>query len=103
MMAIRTLCDLFYDSVDKNRKPEQLRYKRDGAWHSISSEEFRQAVEELSLGLRSLGLEKGGKVAILSENRPEWAIADLATLTAAGVTAPIYATLTPAQVLYILN
>jgi len=102
-MEIRTLCDLFYHSVDTYRKPEHLRVKRDGAWRSISSDEFRQAVEELSLGLRSLGVEKGGCVAILSENRPEWTIADLATLTAAAIVAPIYATLTPAQVLYILN
>ena len=102
-MEIRTLCDLFYHSVDTYRKPEHLRVKRDGAWRSISSDEFRRAVEELSLGLRGLGVHKGGCVAILSENRPEWAIADLAALTAAAVTAPVYATLTPAQVLYILN
>ncbi len=102
-MAIRTLAELFYYSVDTFRKPEHLRYKRDGAWHCISSDEFRQAVEELSMGLRSLGLEPGDTVAILSENRPEWALADLATLCAAAVGAPIYATLTPAQVLYILN
>ncbi|HET7290973.1 MAG TPA: long-chain fatty acid--CoA ligase [Vicinamibacteria bacterium] len=102
-MPIRTLCDLFYHSVDTFRKPEHLRYKRDGAWKGISSEELRQAVEELSMGLRSLGLEKGGRAAILSENRPEWAMADLATLTAAAVVTPIYATLMPAQVLYILR
>src|SRR5262249_49080058 len=69
----------------------------------ISSDEFRRAVEELSMGLRELGVEPGDRVAILSENRPEWAFADLATLTAAAVDAPIYSTLTPPQVLYILN
>jgi len=102
-MASRTLCDLFYNSVDSFKKPEHLRYKRDGAWRGISSDELRQAVEELSMGLRELGIERGDRVAILSENRPEWALADLATLTAAAVDAPIYATLTSAQVLYILN
>jgi len=102
-IAIRTLCDLFYDSVDRHHKPEHLRHKRGGEWRGISSEEFRRAVEELSMGLRGLGVERGDRVAILSENRPEWAFADLATLTAAAVDAPIYSTLTPAQVLYILN
>ncbi len=102
-MEIRTLCDIFYGSVDTYRKTEHLKVKRNGAWQSISSQEFRQAVEELSLGLTALGLEKGDKVAILSENRPEWAYADLATLTAAAVDVPVYATLTPSQVLYILN
>ena len=55
------------------------------------------------MGLRSLGIEKGDRVAILSENRPEWAYADLAALCAGAVDAPIYATLTAPQVLYILN
>ncbi len=102
-MEIRTLCDIFYASVDTYRKPEHLKYKKDGVWRGISSDELRRAVEELSLGLRALGVEKGDRVAILSENRPEWAIADLATLTAAAVDAPIYSTLTPPQILYILN
>jgi long-chain acyl-CoA synthetase len=102
-MAIRTLCDLFYHCVETHRKPDQLRYKKQGVWRGVSSEELRTTVEELSLGLRALGVERGDRVAILSENRPEWAYADLATLTAAAVDAPVYATLTPAQVLYILN
>jgi long-chain acyl-CoA synthetase len=102
-MEIRTLCDIFYRSVDGFRKPAHLTFKSDGVWRNISSDAFRAAVEELSLGLRELGLAKGERVAILSENRPEWAIADLATLTAGGVDVPIYATLTPAQVLYLLN
>jgi len=55
------------------------------------------------MGLRALGLEKGDRVAILSENRPEWAYADLAVLAAGAVDAPIYSTLSAPQVLYILN
>jgi long-chain acyl-CoA synthetase len=102
-MAIRTVCDIFYHSVDTFRKAEHLKYKKDGAWRVISSEELRTAVEEVSMGLRALGVEKGDKVAILSENRPEWAIADLATLAIGAADAPVYSTLTPAQVLYILN
>src|SRR5262249_14714221 len=78
-------------------------YKKDGAWRSIGSADLRVAVEELSLGLRALGVEKGDRVAILSENRPEWAIADLATLCAGAADVPVYATLTPPQVAYILN
>ena len=102
-MAIRTVCDIFYHSVDTFRKAEHLKYKKDGTWRPISSEDLRTAVEEVSMGLRVLGVEKGDKVAILSENRPEWAIADLATLAIGAVDAPVYSTLTPAQVLYILN
>jgi long-chain acyl-CoA synthetase len=101
--SIRTLCDIFYHSVETYRKPDHLLHKKDGSWEPISSLAFLTAVEELSMGLRSLGLEKGDRVAILSENRPEWAYADLATLCAGAVDAPIYSTLTPTQVLYILN
>lgn len=102
-MAIRTLGELFYDSVDRYDKAEHLRYKEAGAWKSISSKELRTAVEETSMGLRALGIDKGDRVAILSENRPEWMIADLATLTASATDTPIYATLPAPQVLYILN
>ena len=102
-MAIQTVCDIFYRSVDTYRKPEHLKYKKDGAWRAISSEELRAAVEETSMGLRALGIGKGDVVALLSENRPEWAIADLATLCAGAADATIYATLTPPQVQYILN
>jgi long-chain acyl-CoA synthetase len=72
-MAIQTLCQLFYASVDGFKKPEQLRYKKDGAWRAVSSDELRTAVEELAAGLDALGIAKGDHVAILSENRPEWA------------------------------
>jgi long-chain acyl-CoA synthetase len=102
MMEVRTLCDIFYQAVALD-KPAHLRFKRGEAWRDISSAEFRRAVEELSMGLRALGLERGERAGILSENRPEWAFADLATLAAAAVDVPIYATLTPTQILYILN
>jgi long-chain acyl-CoA synthetase len=102
-MAIQTVCDVFYRSVDTYRKAEHLKYRQDGVWHAISSEELRAAVEETSMGLRALGIEKGDTVAVLSENRPEWAIADLAVLCTGAADATIYPTLTPAQVLYILD
>jgi long-chain acyl-CoA synthetase len=102
-MEIRTLCDIFYYSVDTHRKAEHLRFKRDGAWRSISSDELRTAVEEVALGLCSLGVGKGDRVAILSENRPEWALADLASLAAGAVDVPVYPSLPAHQVQYILN
>ena len=102
-MDLRTLCDIFYQSVETYRKPVHLRYKKDGAWRDISSEEFRRAVEELSMGLRGLGIDRGDRVALLSENRPEWAYADLAVLCAAAVDVPIYPSLTAPQILYLLN
>jgi len=97
-----SLCDLFYRSVDTFRKPKHLEYKRGGGWRAVSSEEFRRAVEELSLGLAALGVEAGDRVALLSENRPEWAYTDMAALAARAADVPIYPTLTAPQVLYVL-
>jgi long-chain acyl-CoA synthetase len=102
-MATRTLTEIFYHSVETYRKPDHLRVKRDGAWRDISSEELRRAVEELSMGLRALGVEKGDRVAVMSENRPEWAYADLAALCAGAVDVPIYPSLPAAQALYVLH
>jgi long-chain acyl-CoA synthetase len=102
-MAIQTVCDIFYRSVDTYRKAEHLRYKRDGAWRAVGSEELRAAVEEISMGLRALGVSPGDKIAIISENRPEWAFADLAVLCAGAADATIYPTLTASQVHYILD
>jgi long-chain acyl-CoA synthetase len=103
MTTARTLCDIFFESVDTYRKPDHLRVKRDGAWRDVGSDEYRQAVEEISMGLRGLGIAPGDRVAILSENRPEWAFADLATLAAGAVDVPIYTTLSAAQILHLLN
>jgi long-chain acyl-CoA synthetase len=102
-MDVHTLCDLFYRSVDTFKKPDHLRYKAEGQWRDISSVEVRVAVEELSMGLRALGIERRDRVAIMSENRPEWAIADLAVLTAGAVDVPIYPTVTAAQVQHMLE
>src|SRR5262245_40088644 len=101
-MDVHTLCDLFYRSVDTFKKPAHLQYKADGQWRDISSAGLRTAVEELSMGLRALGIERRDRVAIMSENRPEWAIADLAILTAGAVDVPIYPTLTGPQVQQLL-
>jgi len=100
--AIQTLSDLFYRSVDGFRKPEHLRFKREGAWRTTSSEEFRAAVDEVALGLVALGIGKGDHIAILSENRPEWAFADFGALVLGAATVPIYPSLTAAQVRYVL-
>ena len=102
-MELRTLCDIFYQSVEAYRKPDALRYKKDDVWRDISSEEFRRAVEELSMGLRGLRIDRGDRVAILSENRPEWADADLAVLCAGAVDVPIYTSLPAPQIQYLLK
>jgi long-chain acyl-CoA synthetase len=89
--------------VESFNRPDAFRYKHDGAWVGVSHHDVLERVHALALGLRTLNLAKTDRVAILSENRLEWAIADLGILFAGGVTVPIYPTLIPAQVEYILK
>jgi long-chain acyl-CoA synthetase len=77
--------------------------KRDGAWRATSWGEAAATVTALAGGLRALGLEPGQRVALVSENRPEWALADLAIMAAGGVSVPAYTTNTTADHLHILN
>jgi long-chain acyl-CoA synthetase len=79
-----------------------MRAKRDGGWIELSYRELADRVQRLSLGLLELGIQPGDRVAILSENRPEWAIADYACLAARCTDVPIYPTLPAKQVEYCL-
>jgi long-chain acyl-CoA synthetase len=89
--------------VQTFNRPDAFRHKKGGKWVSVSHKEMLGHVHTLALGLRDLNLAKTDRVAILSENRLEWAIADLGIQFAGGVTVPIYPTLIPAQVEYILR
>ncbi|HKB81000.1 MAG TPA: long-chain fatty acid--CoA ligase, partial [Thermoanaerobaculia bacterium] len=101
-MEIRTLNDIYAVTCTLER-PAALKSKRDGRWVELSVVQFRDAVRHFSTGLRLLGIKPGDRVAILSENRPEWAIGDFAILCNASVNVPIYPTLLGWQIEYILN
>jgi long-chain acyl-CoA synthetase len=98
----RTLCDIFLAAAASG-KPDLLISKVAGAWQPISARDFGFTVRTLSLGLNALGIQPGERVAILSENRPEWAMADYAILCAGAWSVPIYPTLPAAQIAPLLN
>jgi long-chain acyl-CoA synthetase len=99
-----TLNELFFSSLDRfGARPVLLRWKQDGTWREMSYQELLSRVQALSLGLADLGVQPGDRVAIISENRPEWAITDYACLTARCADVPIYPTLPAKQVEYILR
>ncbi len=75
----------------------------DGAWKPITSNELYGRVRALADVFRGWGLGKGDRVAILSENRWEWPVTDFATLAIGGVDVPLYPTLTPEQIGYMLR
>uniref|UniRef100_A0A832I2V0 Long-chain fatty acid--CoA ligase n=1 Tax=Eiseniibacteriota bacterium TaxID=2212470 RepID=A0A832I2V0_UNCEI len=98
-----TLVGIFLETVDRHRKPAQFMRRNARGWESISAERALADVESLALGLRDLGVGPGDRVALLSENRYEWPVTDLAVLGLGAVTVPIYPTLTAPQVRYILE
>src|SRR5215210_154512 len=98
-----TLTKLFFDAVSQFNRPDALQVKVGGAYKPISHSEVAERVRHAARGLSSLGVRRGDRVAILSENRPEWAIADFACLTAGLTDVPIYPTLPADQIAYILK
>jgi long-chain acyl-CoA synthetase len=98
----RTLADIFFQVVDRNQ-PRVMLYERDSQWHAISSADLYRRVMGTVQALRQQGISRGDRVAILSENRPEWAIADFAILLLGAATVPIYATLTAGNISFLLH
>src|SRR5215210_3112127 len=98
-----TLTKLFFDAVSQFNRPDALQVKVGGAYKPISHSEVAERVRHAARGLSSLGVRRGDRVAILSENRPEWAIADFACLTAGLTDVPIYPTLPAEQIAYIVK
>ena len=100
---VETLSQLLLNTVRTYVKDALFMVKKDGRYVPISTQEFGQRVEHLSLGLADLGLARGDKLVLLSENRPEWAMTDFAVLSAGAITVPVYTSLMPEQIKYIVN
>jgi long-chain acyl-CoA synthetase len=98
-----TLTQLFFDAVARHDKPNALQAKVNGVYQPISSRALAERVRRVALGLAELGIDAGDRVAIFSENRPEWAIADYACITASLTDVPLYPNLPPEQAAYIIR
>jgi len=101
-MTINTLNDVFYTVIKRQHDRVALTRRPEG-WQPIASQQLEAWVHATAHKLQSWGIGKGDRVAILSENRPGWAIADFATLLVGGIVVPIYATQTAEQCLHILQ
>ena len=101
-MSLRTLNDVFFAAVER-KHPKVLLQRRGDEWVAVSSDALYRRIVGVAGGLRGWGVGRGDRVAILSENRAEWTIADFAALILGAVTVPIYATLTAEQTGYILR
>ena len=98
-----TLTRLFFEAVERHDKPDALQVKVNGVYEPISSRTVAERVRHVAFGLTELGVKPGDRVGILSENRPEWAIADYACLTACLADVPLYPNLPAEQAAYILR
>jgi long-chain acyl-CoA synthetase len=101
-MSLHTLNDILL-AVCKNRRDRVMLQRQALGWVPISSTEIYRGVVGVARALESWRVGKGDRVAILSENRPEWTIADFAALALGAVTVPVYSTQTAEQTAFLLN
>ncbi|HEY3578949.1 MAG TPA: long-chain fatty acid--CoA ligase [Pyrinomonadaceae bacterium] len=90
-------------AVLAHNKSDALNYRADGKWINITAETFVERVKNCALGLAALGVRPGDRIALLSENRPEWSIVDMAILSLGAINVPIYTTQAVEQIEYILS
>ncbi|MFQ5751053.1 MAG: AMP-dependent synthetase/ligase, partial [bacterium] len=103
-MSLETLSQLFNFNVTQYNKPDLMIYRgHDGSIYKISTNEFKDRVINLALGLKELGVKPETKIILLSENRPEWHITDFACHLLSAVVVPIFPTLVAEQLEYIIQ
>ncbi|HXC95897.1 MAG TPA: long-chain fatty acid--CoA ligase [Edaphobacter sp.] len=103
MFDLVTMNDALVKATGRGDVVVMLGQEADGSWKPITSDELYGRVRALADVFLGWGLGKGDRVAILSENRWEWAVTDFATLAIGGVDVPLYPTLTPEQIGYMLR
>ncbi len=101
-MAPRTLVEIFRN-LARFQKPDLLLVKKHGAWQPVSTREFMDGVQAISSALGGLGVQGGDRVALLSENRPEWSIVDFACQCFGAVLVPVFPTMVAEQAQYLLR
>jgi long-chain acyl-CoA synthetase len=99
----QSVIHLLLNTIEKYADKVALKSHFDGPVKQYTYRQFGEMIEHLMLGMRKYGLNAGDKIAILSNNRPEWTIADFAVFALRGIAVPIYPTLIPKQIAYILN
>ncbi len=99
----QTLPHFCLESFRRHNKVDALSYKLENVWKHLSGSDVIEKIKNIALGLAGLGVKAGDKIAIISENRPEWSLTDLAILSLRAVNVPIYTTQAVEQIRYILE
>lgn len=101
-MSLENLNQIFFSVIDRNQSCV-IKERVSTQWSPVSSADLYRSVVSVARALSEWGISKGDRVAILSENRPEWLIADFACQLLGAVVVPVYTTLTPEQIAYMLR
>ncbi len=99
----QTIPHFCIESFRRNNKPDALSFKIDDVWHRLAGADAIERIKRIALGLSRMGVKAGDRVAIISENRPEWSLTDIAILSLRAVNVPIYTTQAVEQIRYILE
>ena len=102
-MNYKNIADMFLGTTKNNSSKKLLVYKKNESWIALTGQDVKITVEDISFGLRSLGIEEKSNISILSNNSPKWAMCDYGIICSAMTTVTIYPTLIASQVEYILN
>ncbi len=99
----QTIPHYCFESFRRHNKRDALAFKIDDVWNYVNGLDAIERVKRIAMGLAALGVRKGDRVAIISENRPEWSFVDLAILSLRAINVPIYTTQSIEQIRYILE
>lgn len=100
---VKTISDFYYYQLEHTPRNDAFTQKENGKWKSLSINDFIEKSKQFSLGLLQLGVTKGDRIAIISNNRTEWHLTDLAAQQIGVINVPIYPNITEEDYTYILN
>lgn len=102
-MIENSIPEIFCETAKKHPNKPAMMYKKDGVYFPITFKELSEKVKAFAFALEKFGVKKGEKVAILSENRPEWAISDLGIMSIGAISVPLHTTFSPTAAVNVLN
>ena len=98
-----TLVELFFSGIDRFDLPNAQMYPTAQGWKPVAHQQVLDQARSLAAALTDAGFRRGDRIGLLSENRPEWALTDYTLLSIGALTVPLYGTLPPAQIEFILR
>jgi long-chain acyl-CoA synthetase len=99
----KSIPEVFFETTKKFASKTALLYKKDGVYFPVTYRDLEKKVKNFSSALQKLGVEKGDKIAILSENRPEWVISDISIMAVGAISVPLHATFSAKAICTVLK